>query len=215
LEERMGILDYCKECRTRKTELSVLGVADIRCEGDRYVIVAEKVFPNCQRTAEMLAEKGIVDPVVEWCLVADEPQPERLPPEVRRRVVEKYWNCKEVYGTLDSLRVLPLIGVPEFYIPPKEEKDFLEGLENLAWQYDKYPRTYYAEKFRGRLIVAASLKRAGKLPPTIERKFKEVLRGFEEVVRRRKRNPDYEQDILDICELADEETKAKIIALLL
>jgi hypothetical protein len=213
LEERMAIDDYCKECRTRKTELSVLGVADIRSEGDRYVIVAEKVFPNCQRTAEMLAEKGIVDPVVEWCLVADEPQPERLPPEVRRRVVEKYWESR--WWTLDLLRVLPLIRVPEFYIPPKEEERFLVGLENLAKHYAKYPRTYYAEEFRGRLIVAASLKRAGKLPPTIERKFKEVLRGFEEVVRRRKRNPDYEQDILDICELADEETKAKIVAMLL
>jgi hypothetical protein len=127
LEERMAILDYCRECRTRKTELSVLGVADIRREGDRYVIVAEKVFPNSQRTAEMLAEKGVIDPVAEWCLLADNPQLERLPPEVRRRVVEKYWRSP--FLALDSPRVLSLIRVPEFYIPPKEEKDFLEGLE--------------------------------------------------------------------------------------
>jgi hypothetical protein len=42
-----------------------------------------------------------------------------------------------------------------------------------------------------------------------------VLKDFEKVVRRRKGKPEYAQDNLDICELADEETKAKIIALLL
>jgi hypothetical protein len=197
----------------RETELGVIGVVDVRREGDRYLIVAENVFPNCQRTAEMLAEKGIIDPVVEWCLSVDSFQPERLPPEVRRRVVEKYWESE--WGALDSLGVLPLTRVPEFYVPPEEEKRFLEGLEDLANQYAKYPTTYRAKKFEERLEVAASLKREGKLSPTMEQKFREVLRGFEKVVKRRKENPDYEQDILDICELADEETKAKIIGMLL
>jgi quinol monooxygenase YgiN len=212
-------MNRCSVCRIRKTELGVLGVADIRREGERYLIVAENVFPNCQRTAEMLAEKGIIDPVVEWCLSADKDdfQPERLPPEVRRRVVEKYWESEEAWkkGTLDSLRVLPLIRVPEFYVPPKEEERFLKELEDLAKRYAKYPGTYSAGMFRVRLRVAASLKREGKLPPTIEQKFREVLKDFEKVVRRRKGKLEYEQDNLDICELADEETKAKIIALLL